>query len=998
MTDKASGKDGVDAENSANEPEEEPGIHVGDEVSLDPDAGDLLDPVEDRWWDEEPEVEKAPEKAEPEGTTPTAEPERELAETEEILNVEPKSEPEAKSEAEAPEQKDSLDEILPPARKNRSFKATPKKTPNFVSADPPADEVDEPEKTEDVDSSEDETEFTTGPALVIADEKESEEIGELETKDEPSANANEEVDEATDEPEEKSPPELEKKAAPAPVVLKKNKPVVVEEPEEAEEKPELDLEKVIEEEPESAKEKDDDLLLDDEPVENSETPEAKTKKATDSSNEEDSSDSEDEEDEDEQDKSLLEVLNENQAPVDLASASSYSSTKPKAGCWTIFATLFFFAVLLLLAVVAIGAAIAWSKMGDLEREVDTIAKQKLEERGIYLDYEDWVYEFPRGLVLQNVTVYESAEKSAPSIQASDIGVNVDFVGLARDRESLSGAELSFDDSNLSFFENGNAAVNLQNIDGEIFVDRSQVSVERFSGEVGGLRVTATGSYALPEKSEGRGGSNGEGGSPSSPKTFSFDLSPLKNAAEMLAIETEGEKPVLSVEFEKNDEAENADLQATLSGRDFTWHGVPITSATAAFTYEPDSKVLNFSNFQVGCGEGFVGGIFKVATVEKRIDIERAQSSVDLLALYTSLKPEAAEKFSKVAMTDAPNVKFSGTVPLETPDSAKLLIDYEHRKGIVYKAEKGDLPITDIRGQIDLNNGRLETNDLAGNLLGGLVSLNGTVNLGTEGTPFSGLIDISKLPLDNASAFFGKEDIGMTGDLYMNFRGVGYADVSRIRGGGDVRVEQAILPTFPVVGPVQELLGKVIPAFRFDEAGSVEGSYLVESGVLLTNNFRITNSSAELLVNGSVKLEQQSTDFTATASLNEPLAKATGLEGKSVEVRGYGPLAQPELTLRDFPVEFAAKGLHEILGTSPESLGSLTQIISEQDNAAEVITGSIEEATGIELGETVGALLQGLVSPDPEPEEGAETTAEPEPEPEPVEPAKPVIRATVVEPE
>jgi len=240
---------------------------------------------------------------------------------------------------------------------------------------------------------------------------------------------------------------------------------------------------------------------------------------------------------------------------------------------------------------------------------------------------------------------------------------------------------------------------------------------------------------------------------------------------------------------------------------------------------------------------------------------------------------------------------------------------------------------------------------------------------------------------------------MSGDLYLTFRGVGYSDVSRIRGGGTVRVDEAQLPSFPVIGPVQEMIGQVVPAFQFKENGAVSGAYLIESGTLLTNDFTIANSSANLLINGSVKLASQTTDFTALAGLNKPLALATGLEDKSIEVRGTGPLSEPTLTLSNFPVEFAAQNLNAILGTSPETLGSLTQILGGQENIAEVITGTIEEETGVDVGETVGALLQGFLAPAPAeeattPEPALET--EPEPKPEPA--STPIIRATVVEPE
>ncbi len=1003
MKDKASGNNGVDAENSEAEVDDEPGIHVGDEVSLDLEAGDLLDPVEDRWWDEEPEENK------PEGVT---EEQDEIDSPDEIGSVEEKlnREREPGAENSDEEEKDEMDELLPPVRKKRSFKATPKQAPSLEPVEPAGEKSDDPGIV-NLEEPAGEEDLKTGPALVIdpPEEKEPGEDGGVdETNDEevPSDDGGKGEEPAAAKKVAKVPkiPKIEEKVAPTPVMVRKKKADPVE------------VGEADEEEPDS--ETGESGLVPD-PVKNDSVSEPKTKKADKSRAEEDQATLEeekpaipidepekdgedgefDEDDDSGEEKPLLQVLNENQAPVDLASAAtSYTSTKPKAGCWTIFATLFFIASLLLLAIVGVGAAIAWSKMGDLEREIDTIAKNKLEQQGIYLDYEGWEWAFPRGLVLKNVTIYESAERSNPAVQASDVGVNVDFVGLARDRDSLSGAELSLDESDISIFDGGNSVVDLQNIDGEILIDREKVRLERFDAEVGGLRVLAVGSVDLPEKNPGNGSGDG-GGSSAKSRPFAVDLAPLKAASEFLAVTTEGEKPVLSVDFRGAEGGDGVSIKATLNGRDFTWRGVPITSATAACSFDPTSNLLEFSNFQIGHGEGFIGGVFSVAMAEKRIDIVRAQSSVDLLALYTSLEPDTKEKWKKIAFADAPNVQFSGTVPLETPVGARLSIDYEHRKGLIYKAKRGDLAITGIRGRIDLNDGRLETNDLAADLLGGQVSLNGTVNLGTEGTPFSGLIEISKLPLTNVSAYFGKEDLGMSGDLYMNFRGVGYSDVERIRGGGDIRVEEATLPAFPIVGPVQNMLGQVIPAFSFEEAGAVSGSYLVESGILLTNNFEITNTSANLLVNGSVKLAQQTTDFTAIASLNEPLAKATGLEGKTIEVRGTGPLSEPKLTLRDFPVEFAGKNLNDILGTSPETLGTLSQILAGQDNAAEVITGSIEEATGVELGETVGALLEGLISPAVEGAE-PEPTEEPGPDSESPapEPAKPIIRATVVEPE
>lgn len=1002
MKDKASGNDSVDAENLDSPAEDEPGIHVGDELSMDPEGGDLLDPVEDRWWDESDSKKESPEipetgseelerKAE-EGDS--ADVEDSIGEFDEKLNVE--------TESDAVDAKDPSG-LLPPKREKRSLTAEP-----VSESEEPEEVIDAPgpeESERDVSSllkksgPLPEVEEVLGdntkkksvnllmPKIESSPEVDSEESknddeepdagsgsDDSEVADSKPEDADAEEDEAELSDENLS--ESEEVEEDAPKKVKKKKAIVVSTP---------------------TSKKDDDTKSAEE--DSDDTPEEKEESArkdsADSSTEEDDSE---EESEDEPDKPLLQMMNENQAPVDLASAAaSYAPGKKKAGCWTVFATLFFIATLLIVVALGVAAAIGWSKIGNLRSEVDTIAKGKLESQGIFLDYEDWAYQFPRGLVLQNVTAYESAERATPIVQVSDVGVNIDFVGLAKDRESLSGAELSFSDSNISVFEGGSSVMDLQGIDGEVLVDQERVQVERFAAMLDGLQVVAKGSLTLPEKNSGGGGGEGNGEEGKSP-TKIFDFSALTKVNEMLAIEAGEVPPVLSVDFDVDNASETVELTATLNGRDFIWHGMPVTSAAAACNYDPATKRIAFTSFQVGYGEGFVGGVFSVATEEKLIEVERVQSTIDLLSLYTALKPEEAEKWSKIAFSDAPTVQISGTIPLDEPSKAVLAIDYEQRRGLIYTTTNGELPVSDIRGHVDLDSGRIETNDLAGNLLEGQVALNGTVNLAADGTPFSGLIEITRLPLANASGFFGKEDLSMSGDLYMNFRGVGYSEVTRIRGGGNVRVDEAQLPSFPVIGPVQEMIGQVIPAFQFKENGAVSGAYLIESGILLTNDFTIANSSANLLINGSVKLADQTTDFTALAALNKPLAIATGLEDKSIEVRGTGPLAEPTLTLRNFPVEFAAENLGAILGTTPETLGSLSQILGGQEDAAEVITGTIEEATGVDVGETVGAILEGLLAPAPE-EADSDSEPEPaEPAPEPEPAAAPALRATVVEPE
>jgi len=656
-------------------------------------------------------------------------------------------------------------------------------------------------------------------------------------------------------------------------------------------------------------------------------------------------------------------------------------TRKKAGCWTVFATLFFFAAMLVLVVVGGAAAFAWTKFGDFEKEITTLATTRLEEQGIHLDYGSWSYEFPRGVVFDEVTFYDDATKARSAIKVSGLGVNVDFLSLAKNPGELGGAEFSLSDSKVTLFQKGELFAEIEGVDGEILADASTIKVERLDAKVGGLRVNLDGVVRLPDKatngaSAPAGEPAPEGAAKASPLA-SLDFSGFRALQPWLGLEGTGSQPpLLALSFEMDaKEPDLATIEGTLGGSDLKWRGIELKSLAATFRIDPKTGELRFPNVQMGHGDGLVSAVFAIDMAAQKLRIESLQSTVDPFALLTAFDSTWADRFKSVRLTDAPMLQISGEMPLVDPANANLKIRYEHRQGLVYLDGEREMPISDIRGVFAYDRGALETNDAAGNLFGGQLYLNGATNLIREKRPFTGLIEITGMDLKKASGWFGEGGAGLEGRLNLTFRGTGNSEIASINGGGNLRIEEASLPGFPAIGPAQELIGKVVPAFAFKGRGTVTGAYILESGVLVTSDLMVRNSGARLVTNGNVNLASKETTFVTTADLEPALAAATGLKEKSIQIEGSGPLDQPVLKIRQFPVEFAASGLGEVLGTSPESLGGLKELIGT-GNAAEVISGKIEEATGLQLDPAVTDLLKGLLG-------GEDAPAAPAPAPAPI---------------
>ena len=641
-------------------------------------------------------------------------------------------------------------------------------------------------------------------------------------------------------------------------------------------------------------------------------------------------------------------------------------TKKKTGCWTVFATLFFFATILLLGGVVIVAALAWSQLGSFEEKITTLANEKLEEKGIYLDYGDWTYQFPRGLVFDEVTIFDDATKQRPLIKASSLGINVDMLGLIKDPGQLSSVEVSLENSKLDLFEAGELVTGISGIDGEILASAEQIRVDRLSADLGGLRVDTRGVVTLPKKEVTL--ADKTDAEKVKPAPLALDFTVFRQLSPWLAIESaEGNAPVLNLTFAMDAEKPDAaTLEGSLSGREVIWRGIQFTSLSAAFNIVPETGELSFPSFQAGYGTGFIGGKVSIDTGSKILKIEQLQSTVDVIALLSAYDAGLAESLKLIRFVDAPTMQISGEVPMEDATQADLRIKYEHREGLVYLMGDRELPLRDLRGNFTLNGGSIETKDAALELFGGGVLINGATRLTDESRPFNGLIEIARMPMDKAAVFFGQEKVGMSGLLSLVFRGVGYKDVAKIRGGGSLRIDEASLPTFPVLGPVQTLVGQVIPAFAAKEKGSVTGAYIIESGVLLTSDLTVANGGARVVTNGSVNLASQDTKFTAKAVLDQALAAATGLTDKAITVEGSGPLASPVLKITDFPIEFASSSLSQVLGTTPKSLGSLKEILGGEADAAGVISGKIEEATGIKIDPEITDLFKSLLGGEKKP--------------------------------
>lgn len=655
-----------------------------------------------------------------------------------------------------------------------------------------------------------------------------------------------------------------------------------------------------------------------------------------------------------------------QAPKDTLGEETLTP-KAKAGCWTMFATFFFIVSMLGLVGLVGGAAFLWLKAKDFEASITEAARDQMAEHGLFFDYEGWRYRFPRGIVLSNLSVYAQPNPDVVALTASDIGINIDLWTLLESGGLDGTAELNFSDTEVVLFDGGQEVTRLAGVDAEIFVNPQEILIERFAAGWAGVRLRGSGRVGLSSA----GGVDLTATSPAGGTTaatepagvFGIPVATLAAIQKVMTVEADGDVPSLDVEFAaESGQADSLLLAASLTGRDFRWHGVSCDSLVAHATFVAADGILDIDSFQSTHGEGQISGTFSYYTTTGEISLTRIQSTVDPLTILSEYDPALAAPYAGITFLQPPTLLVSGTIPLDTPKRSKLTIACQRLAGVTWKRDDRSTTVSDVRGTGVLSDGTLEMDEIAASIWEGTAMVKGTLRVIEPELPFSGLIDVRGASLATFATSFGFPPDGLNGELDVNFRGVGYRDPTKIRGGGQIEIRDASLGTFPAVGPVQASLGRIVPALSFTGEGSLRGAYIVESGVLVTSDLKVENQSAILTLNGSLNLSKQETDFTAVAQLQPPLAVATGLVDKSIKVTGSGPLGSPTLKIKEFPLEFAGASLGSVLGTTPETLGLLEESFGNAESAAAVLSGQLESAVGLELGSEIRDLLNRIGTP------------------------------------
>lgn len=174
-----------------------------------------------------------------------------------------------------------------------------------------------------------------------------------------------------------------------------------------------------------------------------------------------------------------------------------------------------------------------------------------------------------------------------------------------------------------------------------------------------------------------------------------------------------------------------------------------------------------------------------------------------------------------------------------------------------------LPFEEVHADVHNREGMARI-DIAADVLGGGMTLKGTLNDNREPSTYEGELRMNALSFQRFAQVYspGNESVG---DISGHFKFTGRMnDWKALKGGGALIIVNGNLLALPVLGPLTPIIGAFLPSpiKGYNVAKKADCTFEVSDGFIVTENVEAVSSAFRIFSSGNVDFIRDDIDFTA----------------------------------------------------------------------------------------------------------------------------------------
>jgi hypothetical protein len=326
-------------------------------------------------------------------------------------------------------------------------------------------------------------------------------------------------------------------------------------------------------------------------------------------------------------------------------------------------------------------------------------------------------------------------------------------------------------------------------------------------------------------------------------------------------------------------------RTSMRGSTLDWGQSQIEIADSAITYK---------DFSLGRGKAVGKGTFIYDFGGKQVILRDIESTMPPVDVMMWIDPKIAETIKPYRFRQPPRVRAEGVVDLKIPPQKNdLHLAIQSESGLDYDLLERTLKFGRTNANVDITGTKVIADIKSAELMEGDVGVNAVVSFDPADPTFGAKIDIRRVNFEQLTKLYFNYD-DSRGVASGNFKFTArMGQEQQMRGDGSIRVEEGRVFAIPILGPLSEIVNKIIPGAGFQTARLATADFTVGDEKITTKNLKVEGAGFSLFGSGDIY-------FVADKMNMSVRLNARGLPGlvlfpvsKLFEYVGTGSLSKPE---------------------------------------------------------------------------------------------------------
>ena len=278
-------------------------------------------------------------------------------------------------------------------------------------------------------------------------------------------------------------------------------------------------------------------------------------------------------------------------------------------------------------------------------------------------------------------------------------------------------------------------------------------------------------------------------------------------------------------------------------------------------FEIADSAFIYRNFFITRGRGQATGNFIYDIGRREVRLEGVKSTLPPVDVLMWVDPKIADAVRPYDFNEPPFVMASGMVHLKDADKNNLSLKIDAEDGLNYDLLNRTLKFGRTLADVDIKAKRVLANVKNAKLMGGDTSIRANVSIDDKDPVFSADLDVRKVDFAKLTKlYFDYDDSegAMSGKFHFSAR---MGEEEKMRGNGSIRVENGRVFAIPILGPLSDIINKIIPKAGYQTARLATADFRMGDEKISTDNLVVEGSGFSLFGNGDIYFMKDRMDMS-----------------------------------------------------------------------------------------------------------------------------------------